>query len=72
MEAIFDVTKFSTFEYKGKPCVPGCCYCRKKHKISKIRDIDGIWHIINLPAGIEISDSYCPECLAEHYPELAT
>jgi len=64
MKAIFDVKRFSTFEYRGTPCVPICCYCRE------VRDIDGIWHKIDLPDGVELSHSYCPPCAEKHYPEL--
>lgn len=60
----FDVTQFSTFTYKGKPCVPFCCFCER------IRDINGKWHQIEVPEGIELSHSYCLECAKKHYPKL--
>jgi hypothetical protein len=65
-EKPFDLKQFSTFEYRGTPCVPHCCYCKK------IRDIHGVWHIIELPEGVEPSDTFCPDCLREHYAELTT
>ncbi len=49
--------------------VPVCCICKK------VRDDEGYWEQVDIylskHSSAEISHGVCPECVKEHYPELA-